>query len=103
MSLLGLLPESAAPAVEGQVVVAGVDVLAADEGGLRELRRRSLGAVFPDPMTSLDPTMKVGAQMLEVTNSSAEAEHLLRSVGVPDPGRRLHAYPHERSGGLRQQ
>jgi peptide/nickel transport system ATP-binding protein len=102
MTLLGLLPEQAAPRVTGRVVVDGVDVPGADAATLRDLRRRRLGAVFQDPMTSLDPTMRVGAQLREVVETSAEAIELLSAVGVPEPRRRLRAYPHELSGGLRQ-
>jgi peptide/nickel transport system ATP-binding protein len=88
--------------VTGDLSIAGVDVLAASEGELRRLRRERLGAIFQDPMTSLDPTMRVGAQLREVVDSDAEAVELLEAVGIPDPERRLRAFPHELSGGLRQ-
>jgi peptide/nickel transport system ATP-binding protein len=102
LSLLGLLPEHSHPVVRGSVVVDGIDVATAPAAVLRELRRRHLGAIFQDPMTSLDPTMRIGKQMLEVADSNAQSVSLLREVGVPDPARRLNAYPHELSGGLRQ-
>ena len=102
LSLLGLLPEQAQPIVRGSVVVDGTDVTTAPPAALRELRHRRLGAIFQDPMTSLDPTMRIGKQMLEVAESTAHAVSLLKEVGVPDPARRLNAYPHELSGGLRQ-
>jgi peptide/nickel transport system ATP-binding protein len=102
LSLLGLLPADPAPEVSGSVVVQGVDMLRAPVEERRRLRRRHLGAVFQDPMTSLNPTMRVGRQLGEVAGTETEAIRLLDAVGVPEPARRLRAYPHELSGGLRQ-
>jgi peptide/nickel transport system ATP-binding protein len=102
LTLLGLLPAESSPETTGSIIVDGVDMRSADTSELRELRRDRLGAVFQDPMTSLDPTMRIGRQILEVTNSTAEALRLLTAVGVPDARRRMRAYPHELSGGLRQ-
>jgi peptide/nickel transport system ATP-binding protein len=102
LSLLGLLPMEPAPLIEGTALVHGIDMLRAPAGTRREIRRRYLGAVFQDPMTSLNPTMRVGHQLREVAASEADAIQLLDAVGVPEPRRRLKAYPHELSGGLRQ-
>jgi peptide/nickel transport system ATP-binding protein len=102
LSLLGLLPTSPRPDVLGSVTVEGVDMLCSAGSQQRALRRRSLGAVFQDPMTSLNPTMRIGRQLGEVAGSASEAVRLLDAVGVPEPRRRLHSYPHELSGGLRQ-
>jgi peptide/nickel transport system ATP-binding protein len=102
MSLLGLLPETSSPRIQGRVTVDGVDMIAGDRQQLHELRRHRLGAVFQDPMSSLDPTMRIGRQMREVLDSDGDAIELLREVGVPEPRHRLRAYPHELSGGLRQ-
>ena len=102
LSMLGLLPASPAPAIDGSVTVHGVDMVSAGADARRLVRRRHLGAVFQDPMTSLNPTMRVGRQIAEVAGSSSEAIRLLDAVGVPEPKRRLRAYPHELSGGLRQ-
>jgi peptide/nickel transport system ATP-binding protein len=102
LALLGLLPAESSPQVAGSITVAGVNMLGAGKSELRELRRRHLGAVFQDPMTSLDPTMRIGPQLIEVAGSAASAVELLNAVGVPDPRRRLRSYPHELSGGLRQ-
>ena len=100
LSMLGLLPKTAG--VEGTVTVDGVEVNGADESSRRRLRRRSLGAVFQDPMTSLDPTMRIGKQVHEVAGSTAEVLRLLEAVGISDPRSRVRKYPHELSGGLRQ-
>ena len=101
LSMLGLLAKVPVPVVGGTLDVCGVDMLhASDED--RRLNRVHLGAVFQDPMTSLNPTMKVGPQLIEATDSEDEAVRLLDAVGVPEARRRLKAYPHELSGGLRQ-
>jgi peptide/nickel transport system ATP-binding protein len=102
LSLLGLLPSDPGPLVEGQIRVAGVDVTDTGSAEVRVLRAAHLGAVFQDPMTSLNPTMTVGDQLCEVAEDRAHAARLLADVGVPEPAARLDAYPHELSGGQRQ-
>lgn len=99
-TMLGLLPSGAA--VGGSVRVAGSDMVNGDTKALRKVRRLDLGAVFQDPMTSLNPTMRIGKQVAEAAGSEAEALRLLTAVGIPEPERRMRAYPHELSGGLRQ-
>ncbi|MDQ6696904.1 MAG: ABC transporter ATP-binding protein [Actinomycetota bacterium] len=102
LAMLGLLPTEPAPRMTGAIEVCGVDVAHADAAARRNLRRTQLGAVFQDPMTSLNPTMRIGRQLAEVAGSETEAIRLLDSVGVPEAKRRLGSYPHELSGGLRQ-
>jgi peptide/nickel transport system ATP-binding protein len=102
LALLGLLAGEPAPIVSGKAEVCGVDMVAASAHERRQVRRTHLGAVFQDPMTSLNPTMRVGQQVIEAAGSTEEARRLLELVGVPDPARRMKAYPHELSGGLRQ-
>ena len=99
-SMLGLLPTHAR--IDGTVQVAGSDMAHGDNKLLCKVRRLDLGAIFQDPMTSLNPTMRIGRQVAEAAGSEAEALRLLTAVGIPDPKRRLRAYPHELSGGLRQ-
>ncbi|MEW5808959.1 MAG: ABC transporter ATP-binding protein [Actinomycetota bacterium] len=103
-SMLGLLADGAR--TRGRVRVADSDMLPGmpgfDAKNLRKVRRLDLGAVFQDPMTSLNPTMRIGKQVEEVAGSPAEALRLLTAVGIPDPQSRMRAYPHELSGGLRQ-
>jgi peptide/nickel transport system ATP-binding protein len=101
-SILGLLPEAGRPTVSGSIDVGGTEVLSAGQAERRRLRRSQLGAVFQDPMTSLNPTMRVGRQLQDACSSREEAISLLEAVGVPEPERRLRSYPHELSGGLRQ-
>ncbi len=100
LSLLGLLPDGVQ--VSGRAHVAGVDMVSAGEKQIRAARHSVLGAVFQDPMSSLNPTMRVGRQVLEVAGSNEAAQRLLESCGIPDPTRRMRQYPHELSGGLRQ-
>ena len=102
LSLLGLLPPESHPVSEGRVTVDGVDLLHASRGELRRVRREVLGAIFQDPMTSLNPTMRIGRQIGESTHDDAESVRLLETVGVRDAELRLRVYPHELSGGLRQ-
>lgn len=102
LAVMGLLPRRSRPRVGGSVLLAGTDMVAAGEEARRRVRRGHVGAVFQDPMTSLDPTMTVGAQLAEVTPDRAARLRLLTDVGVPDPESRLRAFPHQLSGGLRQ-
>jgi peptide/nickel transport system ATP-binding protein len=102
LSLLGLLEGDPQPAVSGRVETCGVDMLHGSAELRRQTRRAHLGAVFQDPMTSLNPTMRVGHQMVEAAGSVGEARRLLELAGVPEPARRMTAFPHELSGGLRQ-
>ena len=109
-ALMGLLPR-AARLVGGSVRFDGIDLATAGEGTLREIRGRSIAMVFQEPMTALNPVMKVGDQIAEgplarlgLSHGAADerALELMRLVGIPDPRRRASAYPHELSGGLRQ-
>jgi peptide/nickel transport system ATP-binding protein len=98
-TMLGLVPQGR---VQGSVKVAGTDMVTGDAQTLRKVRRLDLGAIFQDPMTSLNPTMRIGKQVAEAADSDEEALALLTAVGIPEPTRRFRAYPHELSGGLRQ-
>jgi peptide/nickel transport system ATP-binding protein len=98
-TMLGLLPQAR---IQGSVNVTGTDMVTGDAKTLRKVRRLDLGAIFQDPMTSLNPTMRIGKQVVEAAGSEEEALKLLTAVGIPEPKRRFRAYPHELSGGLRQ-
>ncbi|HVT64482.1 MAG TPA: ABC transporter ATP-binding protein [Mycobacteriales bacterium] len=100
LAALGLLPPKAI--VTGTARLAGIDMVGADDAVRRQARRRHAGAVFQDPMTSLNPTMRVGRQVAEAAGSLDVAIDLLDRAGIPDPKRRIRQYPHELSGGLRQ-
>jgi oligopeptide/dipeptide ABC transporter ATP-binding protein len=109
-ALVGLLPRTAR-ITGGSVEFDGRELLGAGEGALRETRGRSISMVFQEPMTALNPVMTVGEQIAEAPQvrlglgrraARAQALELMRRVGIPDPGRRAVAYPHELSGGMRQ-
>jgi peptide/nickel transport system ATP-binding protein len=100
LAALGLLPSSAE--IDGHVFLGDTDMATATDEQRRIARKRFAGAVFQDPMTSLNPTMTVGRQVAEATGSMAAAIEALERVRVPAAGRRARQYPHELSGGLRQ-
>jgi peptide/nickel transport system permease protein len=109
LSILGLLPE-AAYIRAGSISFAGNDLRALDDASWRRLRGHDLAMVFQDPMSSLNPLHRVGAQVAEAIaahgapagEARGRAVALLRQVGIPDAERRAKAFPHELSGGMRQ-
>ncbi|MCB1161589.1 MAG: ABC transporter ATP-binding protein [Candidatus Latescibacteria bacterium] len=110
LSLPGLLPAGLRRRSES-LRWRGREIGALDERALRRLRGAEIGVVFQEPMTSLNPVLRVATQIGEVLRehrglgrreARARAEQLLAEVGVPAPGARLDSYPHELSGGLRQ-
>jgi oligopeptide/dipeptide ABC transporter ATP-binding protein len=109
-SLLGLLPRRGVVS-EGRVVLDGRDLSELSRRQRRLVWGREVGIVFQDPMSSLNPVVKIGAQITESLRyhlgmsrrqATRRAADLLGSVGIPEPGRRLGSYPHELSGGMRQ-
>ena len=109
MSILNLLPDNAERA--GAITFQGRDMLAARIGELQKLRGREIACVFQDPMTSLNPVFTCGQQICEplmkhlglnAREAMKRAEALLVEVGMPEPKRRLSAYPHQLSGGQQQ-
>jgi peptide/nickel transport system ATP-binding protein len=109
MSILNLLPDNAERS--GKILWQGKDLLRTPMAELQQLRGREIACVFQDPMTSLNPVFTVGDQLAEplikhlgLGNRAAleRAEQLLVEVGMPEPERRLAAYPHELSGGQQQ-
>jgi len=109
MSILNLLPDNAERS--GKILWHGKDLMHMPMAELQQLRGREIACVFQDPMTSLNPVFSVGDQLVEplikhlgLGNRAAleRAEQLLVEVGMPEPKRRLAAYPHELSGGQQQ-
>ncbi|MCB1546513.1 MAG: ABC transporter ATP-binding protein [Hyphomicrobiaceae bacterium] len=109
-ALMRLLPKHRAQ-LSGKVVVAGEDVTAMSERQLQQLRGGTVAMIFQEPMTALDPVFTLGTQITETiirhdrvsrTEANRRALELLELVQIPSAKRRLAAYPHELSGGLRQ-
>ena len=110
MAILGLLP----PAIHvagGQVMFDGRDLLSMRPKELREVRGAGVSMIFQDPMSSLNPTRRVGDQIVEARRlhlsepkqvSKKRAIELLDQVGIPNPDKRVNAYPFELSGGMQQ-
>lgn len=111
LALLGLAPVSRRDHVSGSIRVGEDTFDASDERELRRLRGRTLGMVFQDPLTSLNPMVSVGRQVAEVLRTHKRlgrvpawrrAVELLGDMGIPSPGQRAREYPHQLSGGTRQ-
>ena len=108
-SLAGLLPGNA-EITGGQVIYGGRDLLELPDRELEKVRGREIAMVFQDPMTSLNPVMRVGHQIREALTihgagraaAKKRAVELLDLVGIPEPRRRYSQFPHELSGGMRQ-
>jgi peptide/nickel transport system ATP-binding protein len=110
LSLLALLPKRRAT-VTGSAMFNGVNLLDRSEKEINAIRGGEIAMIFQDPLTSLHPLVSVGAQLLEAIKlhdpmpraaAKAKAIEMLAKVGIPDPSRRMKAYPHELSGGMRQ-
>jgi oligopeptide transport system ATP-binding protein len=109
-SIMGLLPKTAT-VTGGEILLDGINVLGLDAAGLRRIRGKEAAMIFQDPMTSLDPTMRIGNQIKEAilvhskisaAEAKAEVLNLLHLVGIDEGERRSRQYPHEFSGGQRQ-
>lgn len=110
-AIMGLIPNPPGRIVDGKITFDGKSITEMSKKELLAVRGSEIGMVFQDPMTALNPTMKVGKQIVEgfvrTHNVSKEeartkAIEMLRLVGIPDPDKRVDQYPHEFSGGMRQ-
>jgi peptide/nickel transport system ATP-binding protein len=108
-AILQLLPRKAK--LTGRVLFDGLDLVSLGPERLRKLRGRSLAVVFQDPMTSLNPVLTIGTQLIETLQehlgldgliAKKRSVELLAAVGIPAPEQRLTQYPHQLSGGMRQ-
>ncbi len=111
LSLMRLIPDPPGKIVSGSITFGGRDILKLSSGEVRRIRGKRIAMIFQDPMTSLNPFMRVSKQMMEVTRlhlghtrkeARAHAIKMLEHVGIPDASERVDSYPHEFSGGMRQ-
>ena len=110
LAVMGLLPPTAS--VSGRVTLAGQSLLGLSDAQMSRHRGRTISMVFQDPMSSLTPVLTIGTQIADAIGNHhprmprperrLRAEELLAKVGIPDPRRRLDAFPHELSGGMKQ-
>ncbi len=111
LSIIRLIPEPPGRIVSGRILFDGVDLLSLKEREVRKIRGRRIAIIFQDPMTSLNPFMKISHQLMELTQlhlghsrrqAYDHAIRMLETVGIPDARERVDNYPHEFSGGMRQ-
>ena len=110
-SLLDLIPQPPGKIHSGEAIFDGIDLLKSSERELRGIRGKRISMIFQDPMTSLNPYLRISKQLTEpleihegLTGSEAlkRAIESLEEVGIPEASKRIHSYPHEFSGGMRQ-
>ncbi|WP_342077011.1 ABC transporter ATP-binding protein [Yoonia sp. SS1-5] len=111
LTILQLIPTPPGNIAAGRVMFNGVDLLDPAAADIRDIRGNQIAMVFQEPMTSLNPVLRIGDQIVEglrrhkdvsQTEARNKAIALLTQVGIPSPERRVDAYPHELSGGMRQ-
>jgi oligopeptide/dipeptide ABC transporter ATP-binding protein len=111
LSILRLIPMPPGQVLGGEVLFQGRDLLQLSEKEMRAVRGRDIAMIFQEPMTSLNPVYTIGDQIAEAVTLHQHvrakeayeiAEQAMRDVGISDPHRRLHEYPHQMSGGMRQ-
>jgi oligopeptide transport system ATP-binding protein len=111
LSIMRLIPEPPGKIVDGEINFDGIDVRSLSIEDVRKIRGKRIAMIFQDPMTSLNPFLKISTQLMEVTQlhlghskqqAYAHAIKMLEMVGIPDAENRLQGYPHEFSGGMRQ-
>ena len=111
LSIMRLIPKHTAEIVKGEVIFNDVDLLKLPESQMRRIRGNDIGMIFQEPMTSLNPVMKIGDQIMEVARthdklSKSEAKektiHLLNKLGIISADKMINSYPHQLSGGMKQ-
>ncbi len=111
LSILRLIPDPPGKIVQGEIKFEGWDLLRLSEARMRDIRGKSISIIFQEPMTSLNPVLTIGSQISEaiLTHQTMKkpeamkgAAEMLHLVGIPSPEKRVHEYPHQLSGGMRQ-
>ena len=111
LSINRLIPNPPGEIVSGEVLYKGVNLLSLSYDQMKDIRGKEIAMIFQEPMTSLNPVLKIGKQMNEVLikhesltkeEATLRSIKMLESVGIPDPENRINEYPHQFSGGMRQ-
>jgi peptide/nickel transport system ATP-binding protein len=111
LSVMRLVPDPPGRIVGGSIMLEGIDLLSLDESEMRAIRGNRISMIFQEPMTSLNPVMRIGDQITEAVRlhrqmsrkeATAKAVEMLRLVKIPEAERRAQEYPHQLSGGMRQ-
>ncbi|MFP4363378.1 MAG: ABC transporter ATP-binding protein [Spirochaetia bacterium] len=111
LSVMRLIPSPPGKIVDGEVLFNGEDLLEKSEAGIRDIRGNKISMIFQDPMTSLNPFLKISTQLIETIQlhqgldkqaAKAKAIEMLKLVGIPAAEKRVDNYPHQFSGGMRQ-
>src|SRR5688572_7709529 len=111
LSILRLIPSPPGRIVAGQILFDGHDIVSMSPDAIRKIRGKRIAMIFQDPMSSLNPFMRISRQLMEMTQlhlgfkTPQAYEHaikMLEMVGIPDAPTRVNGYPHEFSGGMRQ-
>jgi oligopeptide/dipeptide ABC transporter ATP-binding protein len=111
LSILRLVPDPPGRTVEGEIIFEGNDLLKLTRAEMRRIRGNEISMIFQEPMTSLNPVFTIGNQISEAIilhqglskrDALAKSIEMLQKVGIPVPERRVHEYPHQLSGGMRQ-
>jgi peptide/nickel transport system ATP-binding protein len=111
LSVMRLVPDPPGRIVGGSIMLEGIDLLSLDESEMRAIRGNRISMIFQEPMTSLNPVMRIGDQITEAVRlhrpmsrkeATSKAVEMLRLVKIPEAERRAQEYPHQLSGGMRQ-
>jgi peptide/nickel transport system ATP-binding protein/oligopeptide transport system ATP-binding protein len=111
LTIMGLIPQPPGKVMNGKVFFRGTNLLDIDEAEMQKIRGKSIGMVFQEPMTSLNPVLTIGDQIGEAVmlheqvdkhSALSKSVELVREVGIPSPENIVNQYPHQLSGGQRQ-
>ena len=111
LSINRLIPNPPGDIVSGKILYKGNDLLKLSYNEMKDIRGKEIAMIFQEPMTSLNPVLKIGYQMNEVLikhdglsrdEATTKSINMLKAVGIPEPDRRINEYPHQFSGGMRQ-
>ncbi|MDW6004658.1 ABC transporter ATP-binding protein [Vibrio mangrovi] len=111
MAIMGLIPSPPGKIVSGSIRFQGKELVGLNEKAYRHIRGNEVSMIFQEPMTALNPVLRIETQMVDVIRNhqkisrkqaAARAIEMLRMVGIPSPERRIREYPHQLSGGMRQ-